>query len=454
MIITIEPLTKPTLTETHTNITCHDKNDGTITVTKSSGTANYKFSKDDGSNWVTPSPATAISYTFSSLSASTYKVRIKDGNGCVSDAKSVKINNPSAVTATPHATTPICLNDQTALSVTAGGGTGSGYTYQWSSTSTGAGLPSATNVQNITATPTTAGGKTYSVKVKDSNGCEGNGSVPVTVNAIPTVPTVTGNSRCGSGTVALSATVGANGTICRWYSAQTGGSPFATGPSYTTPSINSTTHYWVSSYHATTGCESGRVEVTATVNELPTVTISGTTSICQGSSTTLTASATGCSFAWSDGLGNSATTSPISAAGTYTVTATNTTTQCTNTKSETVTVNALPTVTISGTTSICQGSSTTLTASASDCSFAWSDDLGNSATTLPITETGTYTVTVTNTNTQCTNTASETVTVNALPTVTISGTTSICQGSSTTLTASASDCSFAWSDGLGNNATT
>jgi len=57
-------------------------------------------------------------------------------------------------------------------------------------------------------------------------------------------PTITGNTpanRCGTGTVTLGATASA-GTI-NWYTENTGGSSVATGSSFTTPSLSSTTNY-------------------------------------------------------------------------------------------------------------------------------------------------------------------------------------------------------------------
>ena len=72
-----------------------------------------------------------------------------------------------------------------------------------------------------------------------------------------------------------------------------------------------------------------------------------------------------------------------------------------------------PNVTISGTTTICSGSSTTLTANGAN-TYLWSNSLtSNPITVSPPTST-TYTVTGTNSN-NCTNTASINVTVNPKP---------------------------------------
>ncbi|HLP13353.1 MAG TPA: M4 family metallopeptidase [Flavobacteriales bacterium] len=55
-------------------------------------------------------------------------------------------------------------------------------------------------------------------------------------------PVVTNGGRCDAGTVDLAAT--ATGTLS-WYTVPSGGSPVATGSTYTTPSISSTTTYYV-----------------------------------------------------------------------------------------------------------------------------------------------------------------------------------------------------------------
>jgi hypothetical protein len=108
-------------------------------------------------------------------------------------------------------------------------------------------------------------------------------------------PTITGNtpaSRCATGTVTLGATTSA-GTI-NWYTAATGGSSIGTGTSFTTPSISSTTTYYVDATN--NGCtNTTRTGVVATINpNLPaSVSISSSAaSICIGTSVTFTATPT------------------------------------------------------------------------------------------------------------------------------------------------------------------
>lgn len=85
----------------------------------------------------------------------------------------------------------------------------------------------------------------------------------------------------------------------------------------------------------------------------------------------------------------------------------------TNTVSGVLTVNQ-PTVAISGITTICSGSSTTLTASGAN-TYLWSNGLGTSTSiNVSPTNSTTYTVTGTDSN-NCTNTANINITVNPKP---------------------------------------
>jgi gliding motility-associated-like protein len=89
-------------------------------------------------------------------------------------------------------------------------------------------------------------------------------SASTTISIGGQITTTNPGSNCGPGFVTLSATV-SFGAI-EWYNSATGGTPIATGNSYTTPNLTSTTNYYVSA-----GCPTNRTQVTATINPLPVV---------------------------------------------------------------------------------------------------------------------------------------------------------------------------------------
>jgi hypothetical protein len=95
----------------------------------------------------------------------------------------------------------------------------------------------------------------------------------------PTSPVGINGSRTLAGTVSLSATTG-TGITADWYAAATGGNVLSGGSgtlSFTTPSISTTTTYYVQARNSSTGCVSStRTAVVATVNYPTPFTYSGT----------------------------------------------------------------------------------------------------------------------------------------------------------------------------------
>ncbi len=111
-----------------------------------------------------------------------------------------------------------------------------------------------------------------------------------------------------------------------------------------------------------------------------------------------------------------------------------------------LTINALPTVIVSTSAgTICNGESTTLTASGAS-TYVWNDGNTDNPRTVSPTTTTTFNATGTDSN-GCTSSGGTTITVNALPTVEISGTLTYCVGSTATLTATAGLSSYLWSTG-------
>ncbi|WP_374755963.1 immunoglobulin domain-containing protein, partial [Emticicia agri] len=106
----------------------------------------------------------------------------------------------------------------------------------------------------------------YRAVVKNGN-CAAINSAVATITVITaSAPTPTNGSRCGTGSVTLTATGCAGGTI-NWYAGVSGGTSLGTGTSFNTPSIATTTTYYVGcSLIGASPCQSVRVPVVATVN--------------------------------------------------------------------------------------------------------------------------------------------------------------------------------------------
>ena len=121
---------------------------------------------------------------------------------------------------------------------------------------------------SVTVTWNTTGSRTVSVNYTNANGCTAitPAIYNITVNSIPTITSTTPASRCGTGSVTLGATASA-GTV-NWYSSLTGGTSLGTDPAFITPSITSTTTYYVDA--TSSGCTSTpRTAVLATVILVP-----------------------------------------------------------------------------------------------------------------------------------------------------------------------------------------
>jgi trimeric autotransporter adhesin len=313
----------------------------------------------------------------------------------------------SAMPGSITGTTSVCPVLTTTLTDATPGGT-------WSSASTSiATVGSATGVvTGVSAGTTTI---TYST---GGSGCIA--TTTVTVNASPSSVNGTMYACEGSSTTLTDATAG--GT---WTSGTTSVATVGSGTGAVTGVLAGTS---VITYTVAGGCVA---VATYTVNPMP-ASITGTTSVCIGSSTALN-DAGGGDWVSSDitkaTVGSTTGLVTGVAAGTTTISYTLSTGCMTTTV---VTVNSLPTA-ISGTTQVCEGATASLTDpdggtwSSSDVTIV---TVGPATGTISGVASGTATITFTAT-TGCA--ATITVTVNALP-GSISGATTLCSNSATTLT--------------------
>jgi hypothetical protein len=212
-----------------------------ISVTATGG-ASYSWSNSLGS-----------SANASITAPGTYTVTATGANGCTSTASITVTQNftvPSAgITNNTGSTVLTCST--TAISVTA---TGVG-SYSWSN-----------SLGSSAAASITSPG-TFTVTVTGTNGCTSTASITATQsNTIPSAPVVTNGSRCGDGTVTLSATSG-TGTVVDWYASALTSSPLLTASTtYTTTSLSSSTNYYLISRDTVTGCTSAKPRVTNALN--------------------------------------------------------------------------------------------------------------------------------------------------------------------------------------------
>jgi hypothetical protein len=229
-------------------------------------------------------------------------------------------------------------------------------------------------------------------------------------NCSPPTANITAESStnfCQGGFVNLKANTG-SGYTYQWYN---NGNIIinATNSSYI---ITQSGNYTVKVTDGLCNATSSAVPVTVNANPSNAVTASGTTTFCSGNSVTLTAQGTG-SYLWSNG----ATTKQITVnqTGNYFVVVT--VNDCSSTSSPTnVVVNQAPTATItaSGATTFCQGGFVTLTAKGGG-TYQW--NTGATTASINAMQSSTYSVIVTANG--CSATASQSVLVNPIPSVSL-----------------------------------
>ena len=186
---------------------------------------------------------------------------------------------------------------------------------------------------------------------------------------------------------------------------------------------------------------------TVTAFASPTVAINGPSVVCSGTSVTLTAVGNTSTFAWASGPTTATRVVVPTVNTTYSVIGTNSLGCVSGAAIINMTVNSTPTISISGGAAICSGNSATLTASGSLSTYTWVSGPGTASNVVTPTGTTTYSVSGTSSLGCVSNQATVSLVVNATPTITVSGSNSVCSGKSATLQASGSLSTYTWVSG-------
>jgi len=353
--------------------------------------------------------ATTPSITVSPAQTTTYTCTISMNGATTTQSQTITVNPLPTVNA--GANLSVCTGASVTLS---GSGASS---YAWNN-----------NVQNgVSFIPNAT--TTYTVTGTDANGCANTAQTTVTVNALPTVTAPANQTVCSGTIVTL---MGGGASTYAWNNGVSNGVAFP---------ANATTTYTVTGTDVN-GC-TNTAQTTVTVNALPSVTATANQAVCAGTSVTISGSGA-LSYSWNNGVQNSAAFTP-NATTTYTVTGTDAN-GCSNTAQTTVTVNPLPAVSGGTNQAICSGAAITLSGSGAS-SYTWNNNVQNGVSFTP-NATQTYTVTGIDNN-GCSNVATVTVTVNALPVVSANYPISVCQGTPVVLFASGA-LTYAWNNNVQN----
>tara|TARA_R110002050_G_scaffold300619_1_gene470942 strand:+ start:15992 stop:32578 length:16587 start_codon:yes stop_codon:yes gene_type:complete len=158
-VITINPITNPTVTATTTDVTCNGASDGTAQLVGSGGSGGYTFSNDNAT-------FTATSL-FTGLSNGSHTFYIKDSKNCSSSVV-VNISQPTPLVATAGATAFSCsaTNTKESAVITIAVPTTGTTPYQYSFN----GGTTFSNSNTLTVNDNGAN-QTFTYVVRDANGC-------------------------------------------------------------------------------------------------------------------------------------------------------------------------------------------------------------------------------------------------------------------------------------------
>ncbi|MBX7093731.1 MAG: choice-of-anchor L domain-containing protein [Flavobacteriales bacterium] len=261
--VSVTQPTAVTATATPTAVSCNGGNNGQIVVNGAGGTAPLQYSLNGG--------AFQTGNTFTGLTAGTYTIIVKDANGCQITLTST-ITQPTAVAGTVTSTVAAsCGFANGSVTVTGSGGTAP-YTYSIN----GGAFQSSGTFPNLLP-------GSYTVVVKDANGCTISTPITITINALAQ-PTATVTSQTN-----VSCAGGVNGAALIGISGGTGPYTYdlnpAVGPNPPPQASNSFSGLTAGNYTVVvTDVNNCTSSVTFTITQPTQLTIStvATAALCNG----------------------------------------------------------------------------------------------------------------------------------------------------------------------------
>ncbi|MGB3150639.1 MAG: T9SS type B sorting domain-containing protein [Maribacter sp.] len=237
--VTVAPLNPVSFSVTET--TCYSgSNSASIQVDVTNGNGGYQFRINAGP-WLSPTPSSAITYTFSGLSSGTYDIDVRDQSGCpIALATQTVTIEPQLTVSASAANISACDTDSD-IDITANGGDGN---YVYSIVPSGNTPTDASFNTTNPVTGFTVGN--YDVYVRDNNGdtingfCEASFPITLTQDApLNFTPTPADVSCFGGSDGAISIVVNSGGQAPFTYSIDSG-TNYSTGTNF--PNLSAGTY--------------------------------------------------------------------------------------------------------------------------------------------------------------------------------------------------------------------
>ncbi len=413
----------------------------TYTIPAVSGATSYTWTLPGG--WSGTSTSTSIAATAGTINGN---ITVTANNGCGSSTAqtfAVSVTNPPAAPAAISGTAAVCAGTSTTYTVAAVSGATS---YTWT-------LPGGwTGTSSTNSITTTTGASSGNISVTANNSCGSSAAhtLAVTINTAPAMPgVISGGAAPCSGTSSGYSIAAVSGATSYTWTLPGGWTGTSSTSSISATAGTSGGNITVIANNACGSSPAQTFAVTSGVTPATPGAISGSTAVCSGAADTYTVAAVSgaSSYTWSLPGGwtgtsttNSITTVPSATSGNVTVKANN---ACGSSAISTLAITvggvapAQP-VAISGTSTICSGTSNTYSVPvvSGASSYTWSlpggwsgSSTSTSITTTAGTGSGTITVTA---NGSCGSSTPQTLNVTAnstpvLPTA-ISGSLTACAG--------------------------